>query len=84
MPTVTDENTGEEVEVRPVQAALVISTTGGFNSEFPPNAGKIIEEAMAAAMRNATAAGVTDPDELRALALKARESVKAALRQQQQ
>jgi|EndMetStandDraft_4_1072995.scaffolds.fasta_scaffold50074_1 hypothetical protein len=83
MATVIDENTGEEVEVQPVEAALTISTTGGFNSEFPASAGRVIEEAMAGAIRNAMEEGITDPDVLRQHALDAREAAKVLLRQQQ-
>lgn len=82
MATVIDDVTGEEVEVRPVEAAVTIANTGGVGSEFPKEAGRFIEENMAAAIRNALEDGISDPDELRAHALKARESAKAVLRQQ--
>lgn len=82
MATVIDENTGEEVEVRTVEAAATIANTGGIGSEFPKEAGRFIEESMAAAIRNALEDGISDPDELRARALKARDSAKAVLRQQ--
>lgn len=82
MPTVIDDVTGEEVEVQPVHAAVTIANTGGLGSEFPKEAGRFIEESMAAAMRNALEDGISDPDALRERALKARESAKAVLRQQ--
>lgn len=82
MPTVIDETTGEEVEVVQVEAAATVASINTLASEFPPEAGKLIEQAMAAAAAHAHEGGITDPNAIRELMLKARESVKLGLRTQ--
>lgn len=81
MATVIDDNTGEEVEVKPVQAVVAISMTSTMSDlELPPDASKRIEEAMSAAVTIAMGEGITDPDEIRAAMLQARERCKLAMR----
>lgn len=82
MPTVKDDNTGEEVEVSPVHAVAAVSIVSNVNYDMPSNAAQVIEQAMAGAAGAAMEDGVTDPDEIRAAMLKARESVKIAMRNQ--
>lgn len=81
MATVIDDVTGEEVEVRPVEAVAAISMASNMGvGDMPPDAGRRIEQAMAGAAANAMAAGVSEPDEIREAMLIARESVKIAMR----
>lgn len=80
MGTVIDDDTGEEVEVRQVEAVASVASVNDLNREFPPGAGKRIEEAMAAAIAAAQAEGVYDPYIIRDRARKAREGSKAAMR----
>lgn len=80
MDTVVDDSSGEEVKVTPVEAVAAMASVNSLKREFPPGAGKRIEEAMAAAAANAQADGVTDPYEIKQHMLKARESIKAAMR----
>lgn len=80
MPTVIDDNTGEEVEVRQVEATAAISSVTNLSGELPADAGKRIEEAMSAAIAQAMEDGVSDPDDIKTRMLQARESVKIAMR----
>jgi hypothetical protein len=80
MPTVRDDNTGEQVEVTPVHAVAAVSITSSVGYDMPSNASQIIEQAMIGAAKAAMESGVTDPDKIRAMMLKARESAKGDMR----
>lgn len=80
MPTVIDDDTGEEVEVRPVMAAAAMASVNNAFGEYPEGAAKRIEAAMAAAAHLAISDGIDDPDEIRKRMLDARESAKIAMR----
>lgn len=82
MATVISDETGEEVEVVQVEGAVAVATINSLASEFPKDAGKLIEKAMAAAAQLMHEQGITDPDQIREAMLSARESVKLALRTQ--
>ncbi len=82
MTTVIGED-GHEHQVIGVEAVASIASINTLNSEFPPNAAKIIEQAMAGAVRNCYESGETDPVKIRKAMQDARESVKMALRAQQ-
>lgn len=82
MATVVDENTGEIVEVVQVEAAASVASINSLASEFPPEAGKAIEQAMVWAIQHATEQGITDPAEIRELMMKARSDMKMHLRMQ--
>lgn len=84
MPIVKDDTTGEEVEVVPAHAVAAISITTSMNGDMPENMSNIIEQAMSGAAAAAMEDGVTDPNEIKAAMLKARDSVKAAMRQRQE
>ena len=80
-PFVIDDNTGEQVPVVQVEAVAAISMASTMGqSDMPPDAGKRIEQAMAAAAQNAIAAGVSKPEKIREAMLKARESAKATMK----
>jgi len=81
MATVIDDDTGEEVQVVPVEAVAAVSSISAW-SDLPPGAGKQIEEAMAAAASQCMEAGISEPDAVREAMLKARDSVRIALRAQ--
>lgn len=81
--TVISDETGEEFPVQPVEAAVVIASVNTLASDLPQDAAKKIEHAMVAAIELAHAAGVSDPDEIRAHALGARKSVVIALKNEQ-
>lgn len=82
MATVIDDDTGEEVEVRQVEAVATVASINTLGSEFPKEAAKAIEQAMVWAVQKAAEEGITDPDEVRALMLKARQDMKVYLRSQ--
>jgi hypothetical protein len=81
--TVTSDETGELVDVLPVHAVAALASTSTLTkSELPPDASKVIQDAMVAAATNAIAEHGHDPDVVREAMLKARESVKLAMRNQ--
>jgi hypothetical protein len=80
MATVIDAVTGEEVEVVQVQAVAAVASVNSIASEFPPEAGKAIEQAMVWAVQQCSEQGITDPDQVRELMLKARADMKTHLR----
>lgn len=82
MPTVKDDNTGEEVEVVQVEAVVTVASINSLASEFPPSASKMIEQAMVWAVQECNSKGVTDATEVREAILKAREEMKSSLRMQ--
>ena len=82
MATVIDENTGEEVEVVQVEAVAAVASINSLASEFPPEAGKAIEQAMVWAVQKAAEEGITEPDQVRELMMKARADMKTHLRMQ--
>lgn len=80
MATVIDEATGAVVEVVPVEAVAAISMASTVgDADMPPDAGKLIEQAMAGAAQNAMAAGESDPAKIKEAMLNARASVKQAM-----
>lgn len=81
MPTVIDDNTGEEVEIRQVEAVAAVANVSMLrNNDLPPDAGKRIEAAMSAAAAAAMALEETDPVKIRAAMLEAREREKIIMR----
>lgn len=80
MPIVIDDDTGEEVEVRPVTAFAAMASIASLAHEFPKGSAKLIEQAMAAAATQAMADGITSPEEIRERMVDARLSMKAAIR----
>ena len=79
MATVIDDNTGEEVEVVTVEAVAAVAAVNQLNRELPPNAAKVIEQAMVWAVNNCAEEGITDPDEVRGRMLAAREAAKQSM-----
>jgi predicted solute-binding protein len=79
MPTVTDDNTGEEIEVQPVHATVTAASVNSFKSELPRGSAKLIETAMANAVAQAMEQGITDAEELREIIQKARQSSRQAI-----
>lgn len=79
MPTVVDDNTGEEVEVTPAHAVAVMASVNTLHNEFPPDAAKFIEAAMVAAVEIAQSEGINDPVKIRMLMDRARQSAKASM-----
>ena len=82
MATVIDENTGEEVEVVQVEATASIASINSLASEFPPEAGKAIEQAMVWAINDCNEKGITDPEKVREAMMQARANMKTHLRMQ--
>lgn len=82
MATVIDDNTGEIVEVVQVEAVASVASINSLASEFPPEAAKAIEQAMVWAVNHAAEQGITEPDAVRELMMKARADMKAHLRMQ--
>jgi hypothetical protein len=79
MPTVKDDNTGEEVEVQPVHATVTVASVNSFRNEFPHGSAELIEKSMANAVVQAMEAGVTDAEELRDIIQKARVSARQGI-----
>lgn len=80
-PFVIDDATGEQVPVVQVEAVAAVSMASTMGaSDMPPDASKRIEQAMAGAAANAIAAGIGKPELIREAMLKARESVKLAMK----
>lgn len=79
MATVKDDITGEDVEVVPVEAVAAIATVNQLNRELPPDAAKQIEQAMVWAINKCAEEGITDPDEIRAAMMQAREDMKKSM-----
>lgn len=82
MATVIDESTGETVEVVQVEAVAAVASINSLASEFPLEAASAIEQAMVWAVQKANEDGVTDPDKVRELMMKARADMKTHLRMQ--
>ena len=82
MPTVIDENTGEVVDVVQVEAVASVASINSLASEFPPEAAKAIEQAMVWAINHCNENGITDPEQIREVMLKARSDMKTHLRMQ--
>ena len=79
MATVIDDDTGEEVEVRQVEAVAAIASVNDINKELPPNAAKLIEQAMVWAINKCMEEGVTDPEEINARMMQARADIKTSM-----
>jgi len=79
MLTVVDDNTGEEVEVQIAEMTAAMASVVSLSRELPRDAASRIEQAMAAAVRNAMEAGVTAPEDIRKAMLNARSSTRIAL-----
>jgi hypothetical protein len=81
MATVIDDVTGEEVEVVQVEAVAAVANVSTLhNRELPPNAAKMIEQAMVWAVNKCAEEGITDPNEIRERMLAAREIMKKSMR----
>lgn len=80
MPTVIDDNTGEEVEVRPTQGVAAMASVNSVKQEWPKGSAQIIQQWMANAAAQCTAKGITEPDAVRAAMLEAREGAKKAIK----
>lgn len=81
MATVIDDSTGEEVEIVQVHAVAAVANVSMLhNNDLPPDAGKRIETAMAAAAAAAMALEETDPEKIRAAMLDARQREKIIMR----
>lgn len=79
MPTVIDDDTGEEVEVKPVHATATVASVNSLHSDFPKGSAQFIEKHMAAAVMRAHEEGVTDPEEIRERILVARQLARNAI-----
>lgn len=71
---------GKEYPVIQMPAVVAISSPSSMRGDLPPDAASRIEQAMAAAVQNAIAEFGHDADRIREEMLKARESVKLAMR----
>lgn len=80
MPTVINDETGEEIEVVPVQAVAALASVAALRDEFPRGSAALIEQAMAAAVMRCNADGITDPVKVRDAMIQARLSTKEAIR----
>lgn len=78
MATIVDE-TGREVDVVPVEAVATVASANNFSSEFPKGSAEFIERCMVAAIAKAQEEGITDPEEIRARSLEARQLAKQAI-----
>lgn len=81
--TVVDEATGQVVPVKQVHASAAIVIASSMAGDMPDDAATRIEQAMAGAAANCHAAGITDPDQIRASMLLARDSVKLSMSHEQ-
>jgi len=79
MPTVRDETTGEEVEVVQVHAVAAVASTNKLNRELPPDAAKLIEQAMVQAINKCMEDGISDPKKINARMMDAREAMKKSM-----
>lgn len=79
MATVIDDVTGEEVEVVQVAAVAAVSAVNQLNRELPPDAAKRIEQAMVWAVNKCAELGISNPEEIRAHMLDAREAIKRSM-----
>lgn len=77
--TVIDENTGEEVPVQKVEAAATIASLNSFTTELPRGSARVIEQFMANAVAHAMESGITDPEELREIIQKARQTARQGI-----
>ncbi len=80
MPTVIDDNTGEEVEVRPTHAVAAMASINSVRQEYPKGSAEIIQNWMANAAAQCAAQGITEPDAVREAMLSAREGAKKAIK----
>lgn len=78
--TVRSDETGELHEVVQVKAVAALASVNAVGYEWPAEASKHIQNAMSVAAANAIAEFGHDDDKIREAMLKARESVKIAMR----
>lgn len=67
---------GIEYEVVQVEAVAAVASINTLGGDFPKNMAEVIEKAMVGAVLFAQEKGITNPDEIRDLMLKARARVK--------
>ena len=80
MLTVVDDNTGEEIEVRPIHAVSAMASVNSLRDEFPRGSAAIIERAMATAAAQCAADGIADQVKVRDAMIRARRTAKNAIR----
>lgn len=69
----------EDITPQQVHAVAVAASTGGPQSRFSREAGKIIQQAMTNAVTWCYARGITDPEKVREKMMVARENAKRVL-----
>lgn len=80
MPTVTNPETGEEVEVREVHATGISANISATSTEFEASDASFIQAYMTKAVEAAYREGVMNPEKIREAILAAREEAKEHIR----
>lgn len=80
MPTVTNPETGEEVEVQEVHATGISANISATSTEFEPSDASFIQAYMTKAVEAAHRDGIVDPVKIREAILAAREEAKEHIR----